>query len=90
MPNNSNHPSLKMTTNPTNDVVHAPLDVETLISDLITPTHVLVEEMAIAPKDDKDDEDNSQDLASLDYKGESFSWLCWHIVNIIYVNNLVV
>jgi hypothetical protein len=62
-----------MTTNPTNDVVHAPLDVETLISDLITPTHVLVEEMAIAPKDDKDDEDNSQDLASLDYKGESFS-----------------
>jgi hypothetical protein len=40
---------------------------------LITPTHVLVEEMAIAPKDDKDDEDNSQDLASLDYKGESFS-----------------
>jgi hypothetical protein len=46
--------------------------------------------MAIAPKDDKDDEDNSQDLASLDYKGESFSWLCWHIVNIIYVNNLVV
>ncbi len=73
MPNNSNHPSLKMTTNPTNDVVHAPLDVETLISDLITPTHVLVEEMAIAPKDDKDDEDNSQDLASLDYKGESFS-----------------
>jgi hypothetical protein len=54
-------------------VAHAPLNVETLIGDLITPIHVLVEEMAIAPKDDKDDEENSQDLASLDFKGESFS-----------------
>ncbi len=73
MPNNSNHPSLRVTANPTNDVAHAPLNVETMIGDLITPTHVLVEEMAIASEDDKDDDDNSQDLASLNSKDESFS-----------------
>jgi hypothetical protein len=63
VPNNSNHLGLRTITNPTNDVAHAPLNVETLIGDLITPIHVLVEEMAIAHEDDKDDEENSQDLA---------------------------
>jgi hypothetical protein len=62
-----------MTVNPTNDVAHAPQNVETLIGDLITPTHVLTKEMAIALEDDKDDEENSQDLAFLDSEGESFS-----------------
>ncbi len=56
--NNSNHLGLKLITNPTDDVVPALPNVEMLIGDLITPTQIMVEEMAVASKDDESDGDN--------------------------------
>jgi hypothetical protein len=39
-------------------VVPALPNVEMLIGDLITPTQIMVEEMAVASKDDESDGDN--------------------------------
>jgi hypothetical protein len=69
--NNFNHPGLKVTTNPIDDVVPMLPNVEMLIGDLITPTQVMVEKMAIPSKDDENDGDNSQDMASSEFEGES-------------------
>jgi hypothetical protein len=68
---NSNHLGLKVTTNPTNDVAPTLANVEMLIGDLITPTQVMVEEMTVVSKDDENDGDNFQDMASSEFEGES-------------------